>query len=103
MVNRGEVWWAASPEGKRRPYLVLTRQSAVALVHSVLAVPASRTVRDIPTEVAVGPADGMPEACVLTLDNLTLMPKLFLKERVTRLSLRRMHEVCEALRIATGC
>jgi mRNA interferase MazF len=103
VVKRGEVRWAVSPQGIRRPYLVLTRQTVVNALHSVLAVPATRTVRGIPTEVRLGLDDGMPEACVLSLDNVTLMPKAFLGERITRLSARRMRAVCQALQIATGC
>lgn len=103
MVNRGEVWWAESPAGKRRPYLVLTRQTAIPVLHSVLAVPATRTVRHIPTEVALDGDDGMPAPCALSLDNVTVMPKLLLVEQVTRLGIDRMAEVCGALRVATGC
>ena len=102
-MNRGEVWWAESPEGKRRPYLVLTRQAAIPVLHSVLAVPATRTVRGIPSEVALDVDDGMPAACALSLDNLTVMPKSFLVDRVTRLGMDRMADVCTALRVATGC
>lgn len=102
-MNRGEIWWAESPEHRRRPYLVLTRQAAIAVLHSVLAVPATRTVRDIPTEVGLDTGDGMPTECALALDNLTLIPKTLLVERVTRLGIDRMVEVCSALRVAAGC
>ncbi len=102
-MNRGEIWWAESPAQQRRPYLVLTRQSAIPVLHSVLAVPATRTVRAIPTQVELDRADGMPHTCALALDNLTLMPKAYLVERMTRLSERRMAEVCHALQVATGC
>jgi mRNA interferase MazF len=68
-----------------------------------LVVPATRTVRGIRTEVTLDEADGMPARCVLTFDNLTTVPKTVLSERITRLSLGRLIEVCAALRIATGC
>lgn len=45
----------------------------------------------------------MPSECVLTLDNLTLIPKGFFVERICRLSAQRMTEVCKALAVATGC
>jgi mRNA interferase MazF len=102
-VNRGEVWWAESPSAARRPYLVLTRQAAIPVLHSVIAVPATRTVRGIPTEVVLDVEDGMPRECALSLDNTTLMPNALLVERVTRLGLDRMAQVCQALRVATGC
>jgi mRNA interferase MazF len=102
-VNRGEVWWVEDPDAGRRPHLVLTRQSAIASLRSYLAVPATRTIREIPTEVRLGADDGMPAECVLTLDNLTLMPRAYFVERIARLSPERMIDVCRALAIATGC
>jgi mRNA interferase MazF len=102
-VNRGEIWWAQSPAGKRRPYLILTRQAAIPVLNAVLAVPATRTVRAIPTEVELSRDDGMPEACALSFDNVTTMPKAFLVNRICRLSVERMAQVCRALRVAAGC
>ena len=103
MVARGELWWAESPSAKRRPHLVLTRQAAIVHLHLVIAVPATRTVRHIATEVGLDVGDGMPQLCALSLDNLTSMPKAFLVERVCRLDIAKMAEVCRALQVATGC
>ncbi len=102
-MTRGEVWWGEDPDAGRRPYLLLTRADAVPVLRAVLAVPATRTIRGIRTEVPLGPADGMPAECVLSLDSTTLMPKAFFTEVICSLRGDRMHEVCEALRIATGC
>jgi len=103
LVNRGEIWWVEDPESGRRPHLVLTRQAAVASVHSVIAIPATRSVRGIPTEVELGRDDGMPDDCVLTVDSTTLMPKLFFRERICVLGPEPMARVCRALALATGC
>ena len=103
MVNRTEVWWTDLPDMGRRPCLVLTRQTAIPIVRSVLAAPATRTIRGIPTEVPLGPEDGMPADCVLSLDNLLLVPKGLFVERICRLSLEKMRDVCASLAIATGC
>jgi len=73
------------------------------VVSALLAVPATRTIREIPTEVVLDAADGMPEACALSLDNLTLVPKELFRSRMTRLSVERMGEVCRALGLASGC
>ena len=75
LVNRGEVWWIEHPEAGRRPACVLTRQAAIPVLTSVLVAPATRTVRGIPTEVALTRDDGMPEDCALTLDNVTVGPE----------------------------
>jgi mRNA interferase MazF len=73
------------------------------VLHALLAVPATRTIRQIPTEVVLDTGDGMPEECALSLDNLTLVPKELFRIRITRLSLERMSEVCRALTLASGC
>ena len=103
MVARSEVWWVEHPEAGRRPFLVLTRQAAIPVLSSVLAVPASRTIREIPTEVVLDRKDGMPEVCALSLDNMTTVPKELFRTRITRLSVERMNEVCRALSLASGC
>lgn len=102
-MNRGEVWWAERPEEGRRPYVILTRQSAIPVLNGVLAVPATRTARGIPTEVRVGVEDGMPEECVLSLDKMTVVRKSLLVERICRLRIERLRELCGALGVATGC
>jgi len=67
------VWWYEDPRAGRRPFLILTRDEVIPLLNQVLAVPATRTTRGIPTEVALGPDQGMPSECVLSLDNVTLV------------------------------
>lgn len=101
-MSRGEVWWVETPAG-RRPHLVLTRDAAVPVLNAVISVPATRTARGIVTEVPLTKADGMPEPCVLSLDNVALVPKARFRSRICRLSPDRMRDVCEALRYATGC
>lgn len=103
LVARGEIWWVEHPDAGRRPFLVLTRQAAVPLLNALLAVPATRTIRQIPTEVALGTDDGMPAECALSLDNMTLVPKELFRSRITRLSVDRLNEVCRALALASGC
>jgi mRNA interferase MazF len=102
-VTRGEVWWGDHPDAERRPYLILTREAAVPLLTRLVVIPATRRRRGIPTEVELTVDDGMPADSVLTLDNVATIPKAFLTERICRLGPDRMHEVCTALAIATGC
>ena len=102
-MNRGEVWWTEHPDAGRRPFFVLTRQAAIPVLRRVLAVPATRTVRGLPTEVVLDEEDGMPQRCALSFDNVTTMPKGLFTERICRLSLERLTQVCAALRAASGC
>jgi len=103
VVSRGEVWWYEDPRAGRRPFLILTRDEAVPVLNQVLAAPATRTVRRIPTEVELDGSDGMPAPCALTLDNLTVIRVSLCTQRITRLGAERMRAVCEALRHATAC
>jgi len=103
LVARGDVWWYEDPRGGRRPFLVLTRDEAIPVLNQLIAVPATRTIRDIPTEVPLDESDGMPTACVLALDNVTVIRSALCTQLITRLSSARMQEVCSALGHATGC
>ena len=102
-VRRGDVWWGEMPDVGRRPFLVMTRMATIPVLHSVLAVPVSRTVRGIPTELALGPTDGMPVDCAATFDNLRVVPKSYLVERICSLNGSRMVEACRALTAAVDC
>jgi mRNA interferase MazF len=102
-VRRGEVWWYEDPGAGRRPFLILTRDAAIPVLNQVLAVPATRTIRGIPTEVPLGPDDGMPDECVLTLDNVTVIRPALCTERLTVVGHERLAEVCAALGLAADC
>lgn len=103
MVARGDVWWCEDPRAGRRPFLILSRDEAIPVLNQVLAVPATRTIRDIPTEVLLTRDDGMPEECVLSLDNVSLVRPALCTTLITRLGQPAMARVCEALGRATAC
>jgi len=103
VVNRGEIWWYELPESGRRPGCILTRQAAIPVLNALLVAPATRTIRGIPSQVRLGPQDGMPAECALSLDNLLTVPKALLTERITRLPPARLAELCAALDVAAGC
>jgi mRNA interferase MazF len=102
-VSRGEMWWVEDPTAGRRPHLVLTRDAAIPVLNAILAVPATTSIRGIPTEVGLSREDGMPRECVLSIDNTTALPKSYFVERICELSAERMAGVCRALDRATGC
>jgi len=103
MVNRGDICWTENPEEGRRPALILTRSEAIPVLRKVTVAFLSTRIRDIPTEVRLGVEDGLPKECVVSLENLRHISRAVLGEPITTLSGPRMHEVCRALAIATGC
>ena len=100
---RGEIWWGKIESIGRRPYLVMTRSAAIEVLNSVVAAPVTRTIRRIPTELSLGPPDGMPAHCVATFDNLMTVPRANLVERICTLSEQRLAEACTALHLAPDC
>jgi mRNA interferase MazF len=99
---QGEIWWADA-EDKRRPVLVVTRNEAIPVVTWLVVAPVTRTVREIPTEIALGPDEGLPERCAATFDNLQPIRRSFLTHRVGRLGMARRPELCRALSALADC
>lgn len=99
---QGEVWWAEA-ENKRRPVLVVTRTDAIPVLEWVVVAPVTRTVRLIPTEVDLGPDNGLSIPCAAAFDNLQPIRRSYLTERVGRLAIDQLDEICRALRALADC
>ena len=103
-VGRGDVrlYQFAKPD-KRRPVLVLTRDSALTFLSTATVAPISSTVRGVPSEVVLNEDDGMKTMCAVNLHNAVTVAQERLGRRVARLSPVRMAEICAALRFSLGC
>lgn len=102
-MRRGEIRWADHPDWPRRPALILTRDGAIGRLNEILVVLATTNIRGLPTEVELGPDDGMPRACVLNADHTATIAKACLSALITTLGPDRLAEVCRAVDHATGC
>jgi mRNA interferase MazF len=103
VVARGEVRWLKLEDEGRRPVVVLTRDDALPRLRNVVVALVTRSVRGIGTEVEIGPADGMPVECAVSLDNLRTVPQALLTRPITKLDATRMSAICQALAHATAC
>lgn len=103
VIHRGDVWWADVPGDKVRPVVVLTRERFVSRLTSLLVAPITTTVREIPTEVALGPDDGLPRDCAANFDNVFTLHRSRFERRISRLTDDRLDEVCQAYRFAVEC
>lgn len=83
--------------------MVLTRDEALPRLRNVVVALVTRTIRGIETEVEIGPADGKPVACAVSLDNLRTVPRVLLTELITKLDPTRMEAICHALVRSAGC
>lgn len=103
-MNRGEIrWYTFKPPDKRRPVLIVTRDSAIPVLTGITVAPLTTTIRHIPTEVLLYPeVDGVWETCAVNLDNLQTVPKANIGPLLATLSLEKMAAVEQALCFALG-
>lgn len=101
-MQRGEVWFAATPGGDR-PVLVLTRDPVAGRIGSVVVAALTRRHRGLVSELELSEADGVPTASVVNFDNIHTIPRDTFRRRVATLSPARMAEACRTLQAATGC
>ena len=102
-MKRGEVrWYVFSRPDKKRPVLILTRDSALEFLGEVTVAPITSTIRDIPSEVLLSEADGMPRDCAVNLDHLQTVSKSKLGSLIATLSADKMQQVRSSLVFALG-
>jgi mRNA interferase MazF len=82
---------------------VLTRASTLPHLSRVTVAPITPTLRGVPSEVALGPDDGMKQACAVNLHNLGTVSEDDVGRRVAQLGVERLRQVCAALQFALGC
>lgn len=101
-MQRGEVWFAATPGGDR-PVLILTREPVTDRIGSIVVAALTRTRRGLVSELELTTTDGVPTDSVVNFDNIHTIARETFRRRVTTLSAGRMAEACRVLQAATGC
>jgi mRNA interferase MazF len=103
-IARGDVrLYQFAPPDKRRPVVVLTRNSAIAYLSTVTVAPITSTTRGVPSEVVLGEEDGMKAPRAVNLHNMVTIHQDRLGRRLAQLSSLRMNEICASLRFSLGC
>ena len=103
-VARGDVrLYLFAPPDKKRPVVVLTRDSAIAYLSTVTVAPITSAIRGVPSEVVLNEEDGMKTPCAVNLHHAITVSQNRLGKRVSQLSSLRMREICAALHFSLGC
>ena len=76
--------------------LIVSRDVAAAHLHRVVVAPVTRTVRSIPTEIALGADEGLDVECAASFDSLGPQPVSMLTRRIGHLHDAR-NRICHAL------
>ena len=100
-MKHGEIrWYRFIRPDKKRPVLILTRDSVLQYLGEVTVAPITSTVRNIPSEVFLSKADGMPRNCAVNCDHLQTVSKGTIGSLITALTSAQMVEVGRAIRFA---
>ena len=100
-MKRAEVWWAElpSPVGNR-PVVILTRDTVLHSIGSIVVALVTRSVRELPTEVVLGRKQGLPVRCVANLDNILTVPRERLKRLMGSCDTSKVEELNQAIKAA---
>jgi len=100
-MKRGEVrWYKFKHPDKKRPVVILTRNSILEYLSEVTIVLIISTIRDIPSEVLLSRLDGMHNDCAINFDHIQTVSKSNIGSMITSLSKEKLNEVRDAINFA---
>ena len=102
-MRRGEIrWYRFKKPDKKRPVVILTRDSAIEYLGEITVAPITSTIRNIPSEILLTKADGVPKACAINLDHIQTVSKGRIESLITTLSSKKIADLFVALLFALG-
>jgi mRNA interferase MazF len=100
-MKSGEIrWYKFKAPDKKRPVLILTRDSVLQYLGEVTVAPITSTVRDIPSEVFLSKQDGMTKDCAINFDHIQTVSKGKIGSLITTLPADKLEQVREAIQFA---
>jgi mRNA interferase MazF len=100
-MKRGEVrWYKFKAPDKKRPVLILTRDSILEYLGEVTVAPVTSTIRHLPSEVLLSKSDGMPRDCAVNCDHIQTISKARLGSLITTLTPEKLKQVTGAIDFA---
>jgi len=100
-MKRGEIrWYKFKHPDKKRPVLILTRDSILEYLGEVTIAPINTTIRDIPSEVSLSKHDGMLRDCVINFDHIQTVSKGKIGSLITALSPDKLNQTTGAITFA---
>ena len=102
-MKRGEIrWYKFKHPDKKRPVLILTRDSILEYIGEVTIAPITTTIRDIPSEVFLSKHDGMLRDCAINFDHIQTVSKGKIGSLITALSPEKLKHVTVAITFTLG-
>ena len=102
-MKRGQVhWYKFHTPDKKRPVVILSRDSILEYLGEVTVAPITRTIRDIPSEVLLSKEDGLATDCAINFDHIQTVSKAKLGALITTLSVSKLDDVRKAIIFSLG-
>ena len=102
-MRQAELWLMETPNQRRRPVLIVSRNEVIPVLNNVVVAPVTSTIRSIPTCIPVGPDEGIDHDSVATFENLAAVPKSVLTRRLGALDADGGLQICRALEALANC
>ena len=100
-MKRGEIrWYRFKAPDKKRPVMVLIRDSILEYLGEVTVAPITPTIRNIPSEVFLSREDGMPRDCAINFDHIQTVSKGKIGSLIATLPEAKLSQVTEAISFA---
>ena len=97
-MKRGEIrWYKFHSPDKKRPVLILTRNSVLEYLGEVTVAPVTSTIRDIPSEVFLSHQDGLQIECAINCDHIQTVSKGKVGALITTLTKDKLDKVRDAI------
>ncbi len=100
-MQRGEIrWYKFKAPDKKRPVLILTRNSIIEYLGEITVAPVTTNIREIPSEIFLDQNNGMPRECVINFDHIQTVKKNKIGALISTLSDDSLVEVKHAISFA---
>ena len=100
-MKRAEIrWYKFKSPDKKRPVLILTRDSIIAYLGEITVAPITSTIREIPSEVLLSQNDGMSRDCAINCDHIQTVARAKIGRIITTLTEEKMERVRDAIKFA---
>ena len=102
-MKRGEIrWYKFRAPDKKRPVLILTRDSILEYLGEVTVAPITSTIRGIPSEIFLSKDDGVARDCAINFDHIQTVSNGKIGALITALSTQKLEQVREAIIFAVN-
>lgn len=100
-MKRGEIrWYKFKSPDKKRPVLILTRDSVISYLGEVTIAPITSIIRNIPSEVFLSKDDGLRKDCVVNCDHIQTVSKSKIGSLIATLPNKKNKNLKKAINFA---